>query len=154
MNEEFLFKLSDALKKIAPEFSMETYRAKLIPDKGVYAVTGGAVVDVEYYDANEVVERVANGHWIIVEENSISKTASITIVNSEDGDWSGLYVNKLLEYEGHNIATADWIDVIQKHRKFSGVVEIFEVSDEFINDRGNLPLSMSDIEGKYLYRMS
>lgn len=68
MNEEFSFELSETLKKIAPSFTNEVYKAKIIPEiEGVYAVSGGTVVDVEYYEILDVVDKVANGHWVIVE---------------------------------------------------------------------------------------
>lgn len=68
MNEEFSFELSKVLKKIAPSFAKEVYRAKLNPEiKGVYAVTGGSVEGVEYYEIEDVLDKVAHGHWVIVD---------------------------------------------------------------------------------------
>ena len=68
MREKFLFEVSDALKKIAPSYADEVYKAKLIPEiKGVYAITGGSVESVEYYEIEDVLDKVANGHWVIVE---------------------------------------------------------------------------------------
>lgn len=68
MNEEFSFELSKALKKIAPSYAKEVYKAKLIPEiKGVYVVTGGSIDGVEYYEIEDVLAKVAHGHWVIIE---------------------------------------------------------------------------------------
>lgn len=68
MKEEFSFELSKALKKIAPRFAEEVYKAKLVPEiEGVYVISGGTIDDVEYYEIEDVLDKVANGHWVIVE---------------------------------------------------------------------------------------
>lgn len=70
------------------------------------------------------------------------KENTIKTVISESGDWKGLYINDILESEGHAIY---WIDTIQKYRHFTGEVEGYEVSDEYMEEIG-LPLYFNEID--------
>ena len=37
---------------------------------------------------------------------------SVTIVNSEDGDWQGIYVNGILKAQSHSLSTRDILNAL------------------------------------------
>lgn len=70
----------------------------------------------------------------------------VTIIGCESGDWKGLYVNGILQYEGHNIYARDFIDLIRKFKVFKGV-ECFEISNEYMEELGScFPHSLRDVK--------
>lgn len=71
------------------------------------------------------------------------KEVCVTIVGAEGGDWTGLFVNGKLEYEGHNIYETNWVELINKYKHFKEV-ETFTVTDDYL-DRGNFPDKFKDI---------
>lgn len=74
--------------------------------------------------------------------------AIVTVVSCECGDWSGMYVNGILEYEGHQIYKRDYIDLIRNHKTFKDVV-CFEITDEHLDWLGNsFPYKLEDVNYK------
>lgn len=67
----------------------------------------------------------------------------IDIVSCESGDWVCVYVNGVIEHEGHTINTSNWIDLINKYKHFYGGINRYEVSDEYMEIR--LPKRFKDI---------
>lgn len=66
---------------------------------------------------------------------------SLKLVNSESGDWTRVYVNDVLESEGHDV---EWISIIQKFKYFTGKIESYEVSQEAMEI--GLPSNFNEIE--------
>ena len=75
----------------------------------------------------------------------------IVITNSECGDWSGIYVNGILFYEGHSIDNSVWIDVIKRYKVFSGEIHSYWIADEWLENRGNFPDKFNDIQKEFLH---
>ena len=75
---------------------------------------------------------------------------SLIIVDCEGGDWSGLYVNGVLETEGHNLYTRDWIELIHKYKNFSGGIKRYDVNDKYMANLGNLPSKFNEIPKEFL----
>lgn len=73
----------------------------------------------------------------------------VALVESENGDWASLYVNGLFEYEGHNIYSKDWINLINKYKHFDKV-ETYLVNSEWMDWRGVLPLHFKDIPSEMI----
>lgn len=69
----------------------------------------------------------------------------ITVVYSED--WSGLYINGQLEYEGHSIFWLDLALALKRHGMNIKIVDpIADVDQTWLEDRGNLPQDIKDIK--------
>lgn len=72
----------------------------------------------------------------------------MTIINCESGDWEGLYVNGILQYEGHSINARDFINLIRKYKVFKDV-QCFEISDEHMEKLGSsFPHNLRDVNIK------
>lgn len=73
----------------------------------------------------------------------------LTYVSSTHGDWSGIYVDNKLDYEGHSIPVWVWLDLFN----LSGVTETvqFEVDGEWLEEAGSFPQNFKDIpEDKFI----
>lgn len=69
----------------------------------------------------------------------------LTYVSSDE--WCGVYINERLMYEGHNISTHYWLNLINQ-AYFSKVTEI-KLSASF-DEIGSLPLFINELEAKYI----
>jgi len=69
--------------------------------------------------------------------------SKLVYVLSSHGDWSGIYIDNQLDYEGHSIPVWVWLDLFN----LSGVTEAvqFEVDGEWLESCGNFPEFFSDI---------
>lgn len=72
------------------------------------------------------------------------KEVSIKIIRNLSWDWAGVYVDDILEMEGHAISDNDWIQLIESHRYFKSIVS-YEVTDEYMEETG-LPRNFNDVE--------
>lgn len=71
--------------------------------------------------------------------------AIVTIVGCESGDWSGLYVDGVLECEGHQIYERDYIELIRKYKVFKDVA-CFQITGEHMDSLGsNFPNKLEDV---------
>lgn len=69
----------------------------------------------------------------------------ITIVSCESGDWCGLYVEGVLEIEGHSLLKEDFINLIRKYKVFKDVIH-FVISEEHMEWLGgNFPSKLQDV---------
>lgn len=82
----------------------------------------------------------------MINSGSIDGNVNLTIVSSECGDWYALYVDGVIECQGHNLYIDDWCDLIRKYRKFSGNVEFFTVFDSFCEKIGHFPDKFEDLK--------
>jgi len=73
---------------------------------------------------------------------------TVTVIGCESGDWSGLYVDGVLECEGHSIYERDYINLIRKYKVFKDV-DCFEISDEHMEWLGcNFPNKLEEVNYK------
>jgi hypothetical protein len=73
---------------------------------------------------------------------------SIKIVQSESGDWYGLYVDNKLFTQGHNITINDFVNLIRKYKQFKTVVH-FVLPKEHMEWLGyKFPENWSDVNYK------
>lgn len=109
----------------------------------------------DYYDRiirnlNDKSGRILRGDYRTVEQSITNvnygsgiMTNKIVIVNSTDGDWSGLFVNDSLNHEGHSISEHELLSVLHKNQPFE--YEVLEVESEWLNEGGCFPNKFSDI---------
>lgn len=72
----------------------------------------------------------------------------VIIVQCENGEWSGLYVNDILKYEGHNISSDNFIELIREYKTFKNVT-LFEISEEHMELLGDsFPVNFNDVSIK------
>lgn len=69
--------------------------------------------------------------------------SKLTYVSSTHGDWSGIYIDNQLDYEGHSIPVWVWIDLFNLN-SISEAVQ-FQVDGEWLEDGGNFPQLFDDI---------
>lgn len=67
----------------------------------------------------------------------------IIVVNSNQGDWSGIYLDNELWTEHHSLDTQDWAELINNHHLES--VDVKEVCGDWLEEWGNLPQRYQDI---------
>jgi hypothetical protein len=68
----------------------------------------------------------------------------ITVVDSED--WTGLYINGTLEYEGHSIPWFEVVEALQRRGANLVVKDRYAmVSEEWIQGRGKLPRKLDEV---------
>jgi len=71
----------------------------------------------------------------------------ITIVTSESGDWSGVYVDNKLRSEGHSVRYDELLDTIVLFKSQLTSWKGRTVCDDFLSDTGSLPPNLSSIPG-------
>lgn len=71
-----------------------------------------------------------------------AKYPIITIVNGDD--WAGLYIDGQLFSQGHDIYAHHWRSLIQ--HVFGVNVEHKTADDEWLNNRGDLPDNLAEVE--------
>lgn len=69
--------------------------------------------------------------------------SKLVYVSSTHGDWSGIYVDNQLDYEGHSIPVWGWLNYIKMQEITE--VEEYEVSGEWMEDLGSFPQLFDDI---------
>lgn len=69
--------------------------------------------------------------------------SKLIYVLSSDGDWSGIYIDGKLDYEGHSIPAWVWMDCIN----LASLTEAcsFEVDGLWLEEYGSFPLTFEDI---------
>ena len=75
--------------------------------------------------------------------------SKLTYVSSSHGDWSGIYIDNELDYEGHSIPVWVWLDLFN----LSDVIEAVqsEVDGGWLEEGGSFPQNFKDIpEDKFL----
>lgn len=76
------------------------------------------------------------------------KAVTVVVIGCESGDWYGLYVDEVLEYEGHQIYGMNYVDLIRKYKSFEKVL-CFEISDEHMEWLGHsFPKKLEDVNNK------
>lgn len=66
----------------------------------------------------------------------------MTIANG--GDWSGIYINSKLIYEGHSIDPFDAASFVVEYNVECVVSR--DVDTEWLEDRGDLPSNIDDVQ--------
>lgn len=67
----------------------------------------------------------------------------LTYVTNEYGGWCGIFVDGILEDEGHGIPTHTWLDYLESKRITS--VNTAEVSGEWMESVGSFPKQFEEI---------
>lgn len=70
-------------------------------------------------------------------------TNKVTIVNSTDGDWSGLFVNGKISFQSHSLPKHEMLDILSKNQPFE--YEELEVDGDWLADIGQFSENLSDI---------
>jgi len=65
--------------------------------------------------------------------------SKLTYVSSSNGDWSGIYIDNQLDYEGHSIPVWVWLDLFN----LSDVTEAVQFEE---NGFGNYEIECGDFE--------
>lgn len=68
--------------------------------------------------------------------------SKLTIVRGDD--WEGIYVDGTLAMEGHSIDTPEAIELAIERKATSSEVKWCDM--KWLNDEGNLPLSLSAVK--------
>lgn len=68
----------------------------------------------------------------------------LTYVSSSHGDWCGVYVDDILQTEGHSIPIHEWLDLIDTWN-FNESSQQLEVDGEWLEESGSFPTFFSDI---------
>lgn len=74
----------------------------------------------------------------------------VAIVNFDSGDWEGIYVNGMLEYEGHRIPTHVLLGIMTKYQAFDDEYDSYWIIDSDDLDIGGLPYNFEDIPKEWL----
>lgn len=74
----------------------------------------------------------------------VTKQVSLTVVNSNEGDWCGLYVDGRLIHQGHDFPIRQLIGHLKDNQVLIGRVEEWEAGD-WLQDVGQLPDLLSDV---------
>lgn len=69
--------------------------------------------------------------------------SKLTYVTNEYGGWAGIFVDDILEDEGHEIPTHIWLYYLESGRITS--VNTAEVSGEWMEDVGSFPKQFEEI---------
>jgi len=70
--------------------------------------------------------------------------SSVSLILVVTDDWQGVYVDGVLEHEGHRIEGSDWIRIIGRHKNF-GEIESYWADEEYMHDVGNFPNKFEDL---------
>lgn len=68
-----------------------------------------------------------------------------TVIFVECDDWEGIYIDGKLEHEGHMIRNFIWLDLIKKYGTFNKFTEHYWADEDYMHDRGSLPVKFEDI---------
>ncbi len=63
--------------------------------------------------------------------------SSLVYVSSTHGDWSGIYIDNELDYEGHSIPVWVWLDLFNLSNVTQAIQ--FEVDGEWLEEGGSFP---------------
>ncbi|MBM7598232.1 hypothetical protein JOC34_000589 [Virgibacillus halotolerans] len=74
---------------------------------------------------------------------------TITVVTGDD--WSGVYIDGLLDREGHSIDCSDMLEIIDSYKCFKNVAD-YEIDLEYLEDLGSLPYKFEDIPKEKLFK--
>lgn len=64
-------------------------------------------------------------------------------------DWEGIYINGVLEYEGHDTPTYVSLDILRKNNYYIDV-KLYRVHNKYMNEVGNFPDKFEDIPKEVL----
>lgn len=67
----------------------------------------------------------------------------VTIISSEDGDWSGVYFDNLLKTEGHSVRHDELLDELILSKKIVTSWKSKTVFNDFLEESGSLPSELS-----------
>ncbi len=80
----------------------------------------------------------------------------VIVLNTQSGDWQGLFLDGNLIDEGHHLGEGDsfmyMLKLSEKHNFTSKDVRIYELNDEdedYMCDSGNFPTFLTDLKGTY-----
>lgn len=73
----------------------------------------------------------------------------LTYVSSSNGEWSGIYIDNQLDYEGNSIPVWVWIDLFNLSDVTAAVQ--LEVDGEWLEEGGSFPQNLKNIpEDKFV----
>lgn len=96
-----------------------------------------SIIFLSEKDRLEGIDKALNKYYSNVNKEEVS----LKLVNSESGDWVMVYVNDILNHEGHYV---DWAEIIQEFKYFTGEIKNYEVSQEAMEI--GLPNNFNEIE--------
>jgi hypothetical protein len=65
------------------------------------------------------------------------KPVDIFLVNCEEGDWEGAYVDGECVSQGHSLDNRDWLHIIKEFKVFSGVIVNYTFTTQHMDEMGN-----------------
>lgn len=69
--------------------------------------------------------------------------ANVCIVSSVDGDWEGIYVNDLLQDEGHTLKLPD---IFSQYLMNKTIISFTQIeAGEWLRDDGSLPITLEQV---------
>lgn len=75
----------------------------------------------------------------------------VAIVNFDSGDWEGIYVNGILEYEGHSIPTHILLHIMVKYQAFDDEYDSYWIANtDGLEVSSPLPDKFEDIPKEWL----
>lgn len=78
----------------------------------------------------------------------------IIVLNTQCGDWEGLFINGVLISEGHTLGEGNqkkfWLKVFKQYN-VDDITEKYlcDEDDEFLNDVGSFPQTIKELKGEY-----
>lgn len=76
--------------------------------------------------------------------------ASVKIIDCTNVNYSVMYVNGLLEAQGEELTTMDWVYVIQKYNCFEGKIPRYGTNKSNIDKLGGFPTDFNQIPKEFL----
>lgn len=78
-----------------------------------------------------------------------------TLLQSQTGDWEGLFINGVLVDEAHELGAGErsyWVKSTQRYNYDIDDLEVIEVNDideEYLCDCGSFPTNLYELNGQY-----
>lgn len=101
-------------------------------------------------NGREVFKRFIDGVKDNVKKNK--REMDVVILNTQSGDWEGLYVNGKLISEGHTICRMGLLEMAEEHRFTVADIRCMELEDEDEEDMesiGSFYKDIKEFKGKY-----
>jgi hypothetical protein len=76
----------------------------------------------------------------------------VTILNTQSGDWEGLFIEDDLITEGHEISRDEFLELDKKHHFWGNEIvhkTINDIDEETLSRRGAFFPKLSDLNGEY-----
>ena len=78
--------------------------------------------------------------------------SKVKILYTQSGDWSGIYVNDKIEFQGHDINPLSLLRLSEEHNfgyRDVAVIEINDLDEESMEVMGRFPDDIKDMAGEY-----